>query len=128
VAQAQADNPEMSPEFFTGATFEFYPLLLNNVAGYDSLLAVSNLLDTVGIMDICVVPAGTSQFQCTNGIAIGGRQTLFFSAGVGALNMLQNNTGQVFIFAGPNTFGTSMAFILDQGGQGLTAIIPFSFN
>jgi hypothetical protein len=114
------------PAFFIGNNYDFYPMLLDNVAGFDSLLAVSSLQDTDGSIQICVVPAGTSQLQCTSGILLPGRATRFFNVGsVGALGLLQNTTGQVYIFAGPNTVGASIAFILQQNGQGLTAVSPF---
>jgi hypothetical protein len=126
-AEVAAAGVTVQPNFFQGDFVEFYPMLLNNVGGFDSVLVVSNLLDSFGSVDICVVPQGTSQFQCTSGISLGPRQTLFFYAGSGALTFLRNATGQVWVFAGPNTFGASMAFILDQGGAGLTSVMPLEF-
>jgi hypothetical protein len=114
------------PAFFTGSNFDYYPMLLDNVAGFNSLIAVSNIQDTDGSIQICVVPAGSSQLQCTGGISLPGRGTLFFPVGsAGPLSLLQNKTGQVYIFAGPNTFGASVGFIIDQQGQGLTSVTPY---
>jgi hypothetical protein len=114
------------PAFFVGGNFDYYPLMLDNVAGFESIIAVSNIQDTDGSIQICVVPAGSSQLQCTAGILLPGRGTLFFPVGAsGPLSLLQNKTGQVYIFAGPNTFGASIGFIIDQNGQGLTSVVPY---
>ena len=49
-AQALANNPNLDPNFFVGNNFDYYPMLLNNVAGYDSLLVVTNMLIRLDFM------------------------------------------------------------------------------
>ena len=126
-AQALANNPNLDPNFFVGNNFDYYPMLLNNVAGYDSLLVVTNMLDTAGFYDVCVIPAGSSSWQCTQNIRLAGRDSHFLYAGRGALGFLNNTTGQVFVFAEPNTLGASMGFIIDQGGNGVATVNPYQF-
>jgi hypothetical protein len=119
---------EVDPEIISGALVDYYPLALNNVEGFDFLLTITNINDFAGSVEICVVPAGSTQLQCTAGIVLPARGTLFLSAGFGPLSMLANTTGQIFIFAGPNTFAFSTSFILDQGGQGLTEVRPYQLQ
>jgi hypothetical protein len=116
-----------NPEFFVGSNFEFYPMLLDNVAGYDSLIAISNLTENIAPFTICVVPSGTASLQCTFNINMNPRETRFLFVGSGPLGLLANTTGQVFIQAGAGMFGASMAFIIPQQGGGVGVVEPFTF-
>jgi hypothetical protein len=52
------------PNFIASDRFEFYPLAIDTL-GFQSILVLTNLVESTGSFQICRVPAGTTQFSCT---------------------------------------------------------------
>lgn len=125
-AQEKLTPPEaatdIDPNIVGGGIAEVYPLVVDNVAGFSSLLMMSNLLESGGQFTICTVPQGAQGFIC-RGETFGPLQTKFFTMPTLGIT---NTTGQMQIFAGQNSFGASTLLIQDQQGN-FTLLPPLQF-
>ena len=111
------------PNFIASDRFEFYPLAIDTL-GFQSILVLTNLVESTGSFQICRVPAGTTQFSCTGGIQLAPRQTRIFEMREAEIG-LSNNIGQIFIFSEQNSVGASTLFIFSPNG--FTALPPQEF-
>ena len=125
ISGAMARVGDGQPDIASCTAFEYYPLVVNGLAGFNSLLVVTNIDDAIGFFDICIVPFGTSQFNCQFSVQFDPREVRFFDGF--DLGIQNGGSAQVYIFgsSGTSSIGASYQFIFS--GDSFTAVPPLQF-